>query len=69
MNEIDKITSIELDRSKPFNHVIKIKQDNYIAETIPVSETQGNQVLQQITEAWLKAINPSVCDWKTSMNI
>ena len=56
MDEISKITSIELDRSKPFNHKIYIKQGDFIAEVIPVTETEGTAVLQKINDAWWKAI-------------
>lgn len=55
--QINKITSIELDRSKPFRHVIRIKQGDFTLETIPVKETNGNEVLQIVTKAWLEAIS------------
>lgn len=55
--EINQISSIELDRTKPFAHVIKMKDEHgYVLEEVKVLESNGNEVLAKITEAWLKAI-------------
>ncbi len=57
MNIID-IHSIELDRTKPFNQVIKIKDKaGYVMETIPVKQTNANEVFATINKAWWEAID------------
>ncbi len=51
--EIRDIHSIELDRSKPFNHVIRIKDRNEdTLQEIPVSEVAGYEKLMVVVKAW-----------------
>jgi len=56
MAQLTDITSVELDRSKPFKHVIRLKNGDTTLEVIPVTETQGDAMLQKITKAWWDAI-------------
>ena len=50
MNDISEIHSIELNRSKPFNHEILIKDKaGWVMERIPVNETAGFEKLQLIS--------------------
>jgi len=51
--KISDIVSIELDRSKPFSHVIRIKDkaENTLQE-IPVSEVAGYEKLMVVVNAW-----------------
>jgi len=50
---ISDVKSIELDRSVPFKHCIRLK--NGIGETlelIPISETGGWEKFIEVTKAW-----------------
>jgi len=52
MNIAD-VKSIELDRSVPFKHCIRLKDaTGYTLETIPISETAGWEKFVEITKAW-----------------
>jgi len=54
--EIEQITSIVLDRTKPFDHNIKLMIDDYVAETISVTQINGYATLMSINKAWFQAI-------------
>ena len=48
--EINQIKSIELDRSKPFKHCIRVKDaTGHTIEIIPVKESTG---WEQFNEVW-----------------
>ena len=52
---ISKIGSIELDRSVPFSHVVRIKdRTGYSLEVIPVQESTGFEQFKLIYESWAK---------------
>lgn len=55
--DIKKINSIELDRSKTFNHRILIKDiTGYVLEEIPVTQVAGIEKLMIINKAWFEAL-------------
>ncbi len=57
MNIVD-IHSIELNREKPFNQVINIKdKSGHIMEIVPVKQTNANEVFMTINKAWWEAID------------
>jgi hypothetical protein len=50
---IKDIKSIELDRSKPFNHVVRIKDiTGHSIQVIPVKESNEWEQFQTIFKAW-----------------
>jgi hypothetical protein len=52
--KISDIHSVELDRTKPFNHVIRIKDKHgHSLQVVPVKENVENEQLKLITNAWL----------------
>ena len=54
--KITDITSIILDRSKPFDMRIKFMVDDYIAESIPVTQMKANETFAMINKKWWEAI-------------
>ena len=56
--KITDVHSIELDRTKPFNQQIHLKdKTGYIMESIPVKQNVANETLQLITDKWWAAIS------------
>lgn len=50
---IRQIKSIELDRSKPFNHKVLIKDETgYVMQEIKVEESKGWEQFALIYKAW-----------------
>ncbi len=51
--EIKNVKSIELDRSIPFRHVVKLKDSTgHTLETIPVNESTGWEQFSLIYKSW-----------------
>ncbi len=54
---ITDVYSIELDRTKPFDMKIHLKdKTGHILQSIPVKQNVANETLQLITERWWKSI-------------
>ena len=59
--QISQIKSVELDRSKPFHHVIRLKDANgHSLEVIPVNESTGYEQFKAVYIAWAshESFNP-----------
>ena len=53
---IKDVTSILLDRTKPFDMRIKLMVDDYVAESIPVTQIKANETFNMINKKWWEAI-------------
>ena len=53
---ITDITSIMLDRTKPFDMRIKLMVGDHVAESIPVTQTKANATFAMINKKWWEAI-------------
>ncbi len=54
--KISDITSIILDRSKPFDMRIRLMVGTHVAESIPVKQTKANATFAIINRKWWEAI-------------
>lgn len=54
--DITDITSIELDKSKPFDMRIYLKVGEYIAESIKVTQTKADSTFAMINRKWWEAL-------------
>lgn len=53
--QINQIKSIELERSKAFNHFINIKDGSgFILEAIPVKEHNEMEQFNEVIKAWFQ---------------
>ena len=54
--KITDITSIVLNRSKPFDMRIELMVDNHVAESISVTQTKAWETYTMINDKWWKAL-------------
>lgn len=56
--DITLIASMELDRTKPFDHKILVKDSTgYVMEEISVTQIAGLEKLMKLNKAWFEALD------------
>ncbi len=56
MAELHEVTSIILDRTKPFEQCIRLKIGEHTEELLPVKQTNATYMFEVIYKKWIKAV-------------
>ena len=54
----DKIVSVELDASRPFEHYIQFKDDTgWVVDQMKVPDSKSMEIFKEVYKAWMEKMN------------